>query len=168
MSKKPSAETASAALREKARQLAIKHASAAKPAYYVEPFEPHEWVVSAIMEALNPEGFNGVEFFRLLDTETGLYKGAGSRWTNGGKTWSKIGHLKASLRIKISSAESRNHTRQYYLDNPERVVPIYLRRLIDSPMEVIKLPDSWIVECHNAAGGWRKSANEVMGFVLPV
>lgn len=164
MSKKPSAETAQATLREKARQLAIKHASAAKPSYYAEPFEPHEWVVAAIMEALNPNGFDGREFFRLFDTATGKYKGAGGKWTNGGKTWNKLGHLKASLRISVGEAERRNERRKYYQAHPERA-PAYAKYLLDEPLEVVKLPDTWVVECHNAEGGWRKPANEVMGFV---
>jgi len=37
--------------REMAIDLACKHAKANPQSYYSEPFRPHEWVVSAILEA---------------------------------------------------------------------------------------------------------------------
>lgn len=37
--------------REDAVEIAVRHAKAQAPSYYAEPFEPHEWVVRAVMEA---------------------------------------------------------------------------------------------------------------------
>jgi hypothetical protein len=37
--------------REQAIELARKHAKAKPQSYYAEPFQPHEWVVDAILEA---------------------------------------------------------------------------------------------------------------------
>lgn len=39
-------------LRRKAEVIAVRHAERCKPSYYGEQFCPHEWVVTAIMEAL--------------------------------------------------------------------------------------------------------------------
>jgi hypothetical protein len=36
---------------EEAVELARKHAKANPQSYYAEPFQPHEWVISAILEA---------------------------------------------------------------------------------------------------------------------
>lgn len=40
-----------AGLRELARQIAKRAARANPPSYYTEDFEPHEWVIEAVMEA---------------------------------------------------------------------------------------------------------------------
>lgn len=37
--------------RDEAIEIAVRHAKEQAPSYYVEPFEPHEWVVRAILEA---------------------------------------------------------------------------------------------------------------------
>ena len=41
--------------REQAIEIARKHAKANPQSYYAEPFQPHEWVISAILEASGGE-----------------------------------------------------------------------------------------------------------------
>jgi hypothetical protein len=43
--------------RKEAVELAQKIAKDFQPSYYVEPFQPHEWVIKALMEAFN-KGFD--------------------------------------------------------------------------------------------------------------
>lgn len=48
--------------REQAIEIARKHAKAKPQSYYAEPFQPHEWVIDAIIEAAK----NGVQVPKSL------------------------------------------------------------------------------------------------------
>ena len=50
--------------REQAIEIARKHAKAKPQGYYAEPFQPHEWVIDAIIEASTEAEFKN--FHRLL------------------------------------------------------------------------------------------------------
>lgn len=47
-------DTTREALRARAIEIARKHAKAKPQSYYAEPFQPHEWVIDALVEALAP------------------------------------------------------------------------------------------------------------------